>query len=108
MFLAVLSTFGQILILYSSTIFDHFSFVGITQAHGNKPAELPFQRKSLYGFVRHPMMTGFFISIWFRSKMVESDLIYSVFMSLYIVFAVRYFEEPELIKDIGDQYLTYT
>lgn len=40
--------------------------------------------------------------------MTEGDLLYSVSMTLYILIAVRYSEEPGLIELIGDDYITYT
>lgn len=40
--------------------------------------------------------------------MTEGDFVYSVAMSLYILIAVRYSEEPALVELIGDDYITYT
>lgn len=40
--------------------------------------------------------------------MTEGDLLFAVCMSLYILIAVRYSEEPGLIELIGPEYTLYT
>ena len=40
--------------------------------------------------------------------MTEGDLLLSMLMSLYILIAVWYSEEPALIELIGEDYVTYT
>ena len=95
-------------LLYSTFILDHWSFMGITQAHGNEPPNLPFGRVGPYGWIRHPQYLGQFLAFWCRAKMTEGDLVFAIAMSLYILIAVRYLEEPALIELIGDDYVTYT
>ena len=106
--LAFFNFSGTLFCLASTFILDHWSFMGITQAKGNEPENLPFGRTGMYGIIRHPQYLGQFIAFWSRSRMTEGDLLYSVAMSLYILLAVRYSEEPALIELIGDDYITYT
>ena len=40
--------------------------------------------------------------------MTEGDLVWSSLMTLYILIAVWYSEEPALIELIGEEYVTYT
>ena len=107
-FIGVFNFFGTMFCLASTFILDHWSFMGITQAHAREPENLPFGRTGMYGIMRHPQYFGQLIAFWSRSRMTEGDLLYSVSMTLYILIAVRYSEEPALIKLIGEDYITYT
>lgn len=106
--LGIINFFGTMGCLGATFILDHWSFMGITQAHNNKPKHLPFGRTGMYGIVRHPQYLGQLIAFWSRSKMTEGDVLFSVTMTLYILIAVRFSEEPALVKLIGEQYITYT
>lgn len=107
-FLGFTNFFGALYFWSSASQLDFGSFIGQTQAYNLQPKNLPFGRNGLYGLVRHPQYLGQFIAFWSRAKMTEGDLLYAVSMTLYILIAVRYSEEPALIELIGDQYVEYT
>ena len=61
----------------------------------------------LYGIVRHPAMFFLILSIWTTPLMSLGKLLFSVAFTLYIIFAVRMFEEPQLMKEYKTSYTKY-
>ena len=61
----------------------------------------------LYGIVRHPTMFFIILGFWAFPVMTLGRLIFCIGMTMYIAFAVRVFEEPDLIKMYGSCYLKY-
>ena len=61
---------------------------------------------SLYRFVRHPMMLGFFFAFWAAPEMTAGHLLLALGMSAYILVALRY-EERDLVGLFGDDYENY-
>ncbi len=45
--------------------------------------------------------------LWVVPKMTVGHLIFSATCSLYILLAVHFLEEPDLVKELGDEYETY-
>ena len=94
----------------STFVTNHFDLMGLRQVYLyfiNKPyTDLPFTRKYMYSYSRHPMMLGLLIGIWAIPEMSVSHFILSSLMTLYVVVGV-FFEERDLIKQFGKTYRNY-
>jgi protein-S-isoprenylcysteine O-methyltransferase Ste14 len=101
---------GWALVLYATFLINHFDLFGLRQVwlyfRGEEYTPLAFQFKSLYKYIRHPIMTGAFIGIWFTPEMTAGHLLFATGMSLYIIIGV-YHEEKDLVRHFGDRYLSY-
>ena len=102
--------FGWLMALYSSFVIDHFDLFGLRQVYlhlRNRPyTHPPFAVKSLYRFVRHPLMVGILIGIWSTPTMTAGHLLFSLLMTGYIVVGVA-LEERDLAHFLGKDYLLY-
>lgn len=102
--------FGWSLVLFSTFLINHFDLFGLRQAWlnlmGKEYTQLPFKTVSLYKHIRHPIMTGVFIGIWFTPIMTTGHLLFALGMSAYILIGV-YHEEKDMIKIFGSRYLEY-
>ena len=103
--------FGWSLVLFSTFLINHFEVFGLKQVFdnlSNKFTENPkFKVKFLYKIVRHPIMLGYIIAFWSTPLMTLGHLIFAVITTLYIIVAVKYFEEKDLKKSIGKAYEDY-
>ena len=101
---------GWGLVLFSTFLINHFDLFGLRQAWlnmiGKKYTHLPFKTISLYKHIRHPIMTGAFIGIWFTPIMTIGHLLFASGMSAYILIGV-YHEEKDLIRAFGSRYQHY-
>ena len=101
---------GWALVFYATFLINHFDLFGLRQVWlyftGAEYTHLPFKRVSLYRYIRHPIMTGVFIGIWFTPVMTLGHLLLALGMSIYIVIGV-YHEEKDLIRVFGERYLGY-
>lgn len=101
---------GWLLVFFSTFMINHFDLFGLRQVYLNlrsKEYRNPdFRITALYRFVRHPLLLGFLISFWAAPVMTVGHLLFTGVMTLYILIAIR-FEERDLIKTFGDQYVQY-
>lgn len=101
---------GWALVFYATFLINHFDLFGLRQVWlyfvGKEYTHLPFRLNSLYRYVRHPIMTGVFIGIWFTPVMTVGHLLLALGMSTYIIIGV-YHEEKDLVHTFGDRYLRY-
>lgn len=101
---------GWALVLFSTFLINHFDLFGLRQAWlylvGKEYTHLPFKTVSLYKYVRHPIMSGAFIGIWFTPVMTVGHLLFALGMSAYILIGV-YHEEKDMVKAFGTRYLGY-
>lgn len=101
---------GWALVFYSTFLINHFDLFGLRQVwlyFRDVPyTHVPFQLSSLYRYIRHPIMTGVFLGIWFSPVMTLGHLVFALGMSAYILIGVAY-EERDLIRAFGDRYLAY-
>jgi protein-S-isoprenylcysteine O-methyltransferase Ste14 len=101
---------GWAMALYSSFVIDHFDLFGLRQVFlhlRNRPyMHPPFVVKSLYRFVRHPLMTGILIGIWATPTMTVGHLLFAALMTGYILIGVT-LEERDLARHLGPQYRVY-
>jgi len=106
----LLFAFGWGLVLFSSFIINHFDLFGLRQTYlamvHKEYKDLPFQIKSLYKLVRHPLYLGFILGLWAIPSMSAGHLLLSIGFTVYIFIGVI-FEERDLISIFGEDYRTY-
>ncbi|MEX1383842.1 isoprenylcysteine carboxylmethyltransferase family protein [Lutibacter sp.] len=90
---------------------NHLELFGLEHIFDNlKNKQTPnpkFQTNYLYKLVRHPLMLGFLIAFWATPIMTIGHLLFTAVTTLYIFIAVKYLEEKDLRKAIGEKYETY-
>lgn len=98
------------IVLVSTFLINHFELFGLQQAwfHSRGRNEDPpkLREPSLYRFVRHPMMAGFFLAFWGTPTMTAGHLVLAAGMSVYILVALHY-EERDLVGVFGADYENY-
>jgi len=101
---------GWALVFYATFLINHFDLFGLRQVWlyftGKPYTQLPFKLTALYRIIRHPIMTGVFIGIWFTPVMTIGHLLFATAMSVYIMIGV-YHEEKDLINAFGKHYREY-
>ena len=94
----------------SSFLIDHFELFGLRQAFcwaSRRPfIHNEFRTPRAYRAVRHPMMLGMLIGLWFSGEMSLVRLSMSVLMTAYVVFGVQ-LEERDLVAVFGTRYRRY-
>jgi len=102
---------GWLIVLLSTFMISHFELFGLTQIIDNlknrQTAHPKFQTNYLYKIVRHPIMLGFLIAFWAAPTMTVGHLFFTIVTTVYIFVAVKYLEEKDLKKIIGEKYETY-
>ncbi len=102
---------GWLIVFLSTFMINHFHLFGLDQVYNNlknkPPTGLNFKEIFFYKFVRHPIMTGFIIAFWATPTMTTGHLLFAVVTTLYIIIAVKYFEEKDLKNEIGEAYESY-
>ena len=107
-----LSAVGWLLVLASTFLINHFELFGLRQAwaceQGRGPApDAPFVTRAFYRIVRHPIMLGFLIAFWATPTMSLGHLLFALTTTSYILVAVKFLEERDLIAQYGDTYRDY-
>jgi len=102
---------GWLIVFLSTFMINHFHLFGLDQVFTNlrnKPATgLQFKENFFYKFVRHPIMTGFIIAFWATPVMTTGHLLFAAVTTVYILIAVKHFEEKDLVDEIGPAYTDY-
>ena len=110
-FLTAMFWFGWFICLAATFMLDHFDLFGLKQVYFNlrkrKVTEMAFKEVMFYRLVRHPIMTGFIIGFWATPVMSLGHLLFAIATTGYIYVAVKYFEEKDLVKSIGPEYIKY-
>lgn len=110
-FLWAISLLGWLLVLTSSFTIDHFELFGLRQvwlhARRRSAKDEPFVLRAMYRIVRHPLMLGFLIAFWVTPVMSLGHLLFAVVVTGYIVVAVKFLEERDLVAVHGDAYRDY-
>ena len=105
-----LFSLGWFIVLASTYMISHAHLFGLKQVYTflrKRGIPAPeFQTPGFYRYVRHPLMTGFFIAFWAIPEMTVGHLIFSVATTGYILIALQ-LEESDLIKVFGEKYRTY-
>lgn len=101
---------GMLLVLLSTVLLDHWSFVGVRQAidyllrRPSRPAE--FRTPLLYRVVRHPLQLGVIIMLFATPHMSAGHLVLAFAMTGYVLIGVQ-FEERALLREFGARYQSY-
>ncbi len=102
--------FGWAFLLASTFAINHFDLFGLRQVFLNFREQpnppLPFVKRAMYSYIRHPIQTGVLIGVWVTPSMTMTQLILSVGFTAYI-FIGLWFEERDLIAEHGDAYRNY-
>lgn len=106
-----LSACGWLLVLAGTFLISHFELFGLRQvwlhARGRVATESPFVTRAFYRVVRHPLMLGFLVAFWATPRMSWGHLLFALMTTGYIVLAVKYLEERDLVAAHGEAYLRY-
>jgi len=110
--LYAVSAAGWLLVLSSTFLINHFDLFGLRQvwryAKQRGPApDAPFVTRAFYRIVRHPLMLGFLIAFWSAPTMSLGHLLFALMTTGYILIAVKFLEERDLIAQYGDTYRVY-
>lgn len=101
---------GWGLLFISTFLINHFDLLGVRQvwlAFRKKPyTQVKFREPFLYKVVRHPLYLGFVIAFWATPTMTVTHLVFAIACTGYILVGI-YFEEKDLIKNFGQNYLEY-
>ena len=102
---------GWLIVLLSTFMINHLQRFGLFQVNNfikERSSNSPkFIKRYLYKIIRHPMMLGFLIAFWFTPKMSLGHLLFAVLSTAYIFVAVKYFEEKDLLNELGEDYKQY-
>ncbi len=101
---------GWAIVFYSSFVIDHFELFGLKQVWlhlvGREHVTASFSERSLYRWVRHPLMLGFIIAFWSAPTMTLGRLLFAVVTTLWILIAIQ-IEERDLAQFLGEPYRQY-
>jgi len=96
---------GWVIVVAMTFAIDHFDLAGLRQVsryvRGLRQAASEFRLPLPYRFVRHPMMTGFFIAFLATPVMTAGHLLFALLSCGYIVVAVR-IEERDLTESLAE------
>lgn len=106
-----LSALGWLLVLTGTFLINHFDLFGLRQTwlyyRGREAGEQPFVVRAFYRIVRHPLMLGFLVAFWSTPTMTLGHLLFALATTGYILVAVKYLEERDLVAAFGDDYRAY-
>ena len=90
---------------------DHFELFGLHQIWRYlkklPEPESQFTEKWFYRYVRHPIQAGTMVGLWATPSMSVGHLLFALVFTLYI-FIGLYYEERDLVKTLGEDYVEYT
>lgn len=78
---------------------------GIAKVTKGAPGKLI--TSGLYGFVRHPIYTFSLMLLWITPLLSVGHLLLASMFTVYVVYAVAMFEEPDLVTEFGPDYVEY-
>lgn len=102
---------GWLIVLTGTFLISHFELFGLRQvwlhARGKPEPDTPFVTRAYYRLVRHPLMLGFLIAFWATPAMSQGHLLFSLMTTGYVLVAIRFLEERDLVAAHGDTYRQY-
>jgi protein-S-isoprenylcysteine O-methyltransferase Ste14 len=109
--LQAVSLMGWLLVLVGTFVINHFDLFGLRQvwffARGSVPGDEPYVTRAFYRIVRQPLMLGFLIAFWATPAMSVGHLLFALATTGYILIAVTFLEERDLVAHYGDTYRDY-
>ena len=93
--LRILQALGVWLTLQSAAILDVMELSGVRQAEQRPAPAMDFKTRGPYGWVRHPIYSGWFLMVLAASPMTMTRLVFAVVSCAYLVAAIP-FEERSL------------
>jgi methanethiol S-methyltransferase len=109
--LNALFVLGWLIVFLSTFMINHFELFGLKQIVDNLKNEQttppPFQKNFFYKLVRHPIMLGFIVAFWATPHMTVGHLVFAITTTCYILVAVKFLEEKDLKKSLGEKYTAY-
>jgi protein-S-isoprenylcysteine O-methyltransferase Ste14 len=101
---------GFAIALYSSCVIDHFELFGLKQVWmhltGREPSSAAFSERSIYRWIRHPLMFGFILAFWSAPTMSQGRLLFAIVTTAWILVAIQ-IEERDLAHFLGEPYRQY-
>jgi protein-S-isoprenylcysteine O-methyltransferase Ste14 len=94
---------GVWLTLYSAIALDIRDLAGLRAARSGL---IEFKTSGPYGWVRHPIYTGWFLMVFAASPMTMTRLVFAVVSCAYLIVAIP-FEERSMINTAAGAYETY-
>ncbi|HEU0305580.1 MAG TPA: isoprenylcysteine carboxylmethyltransferase family protein [Lysobacter sp.] len=105
------SALGWLLVLTGTFLINHFDLFGLRQvwfyARKRTAMDEPFVTRAFYRIVRHPLMLGFLVAFWATPSMSLGHLLFALMTTGYILVAVKFLEERDLVALYGDTYRDY-
>ncbi len=106
--LRLLQAAGVWLTLWSAAILDIRELAGVAARTPDGPAsEVEFRASGPYGWVRHPIYTGWFLITLAEPVMTATRLTFAIVSGLYLLIAIP-FEERSLLATEGPAYRAYS
>jgi len=97
-------------LLAATFVTNHFELFGLRQVYlhfiGKPYTALPFTRKLMYRYSRHPMMLGLLTGLWAVPVMSVTHFALAGLLTLYTIVGVI-FEERDLLHQFGNTYRAY-
>ena len=108
--LYALFALGWVLVFWSSFLIDHVDLFGLRQVYmywkGQESTGSPFRTPAIYQYVRNPLMLGFLLAFWATPSMSAGHALFAILTTIYIFIGIQ-FEERDIAKVLGDDYLRY-
>ena len=109
--LYALYAIGWLIVLSGTFLINHPDLFGLRQvwlhARRRPYLDLPFVTRAYYRLVRHPLMLGFLVAFWATPDMSRGHLLFAAMTTAYILVAVKFLEERDLVAVLGDDYRAY-
>ncbi len=106
-----ISALGWLVVLSGTFVINHWDLFGLRQvwlrARGIAYTPPGFVDSFYYRLVRHPLMLGFIIAFWAIPRMTVGHLLFAIMTTGYILVAVRWLEERDLLTAHGEDYRRY-
>ena len=101
---------GWLLVFASSFMIDHCDLFGLRQVwlhfRRREYTHSPFVTRWVYKYIRHPLMLGVLLGIWFTPTMTQGHLLLAAGLTVYILIGIGY-EERDLVRYLGMPYRKY-